>query len=339
MARSNCVATNPGRLKKAARIAGCSPAQPTTPGKWPGRFDEPIAWRRDTAFRGTGHRSMTSQETFAPAPAEAKAQPPKAPPAVTTAFERFEIKFWVPEYVAQEITRFAAPYMKIDAFSVPGIGQHNTSMYLDTPDLLFARLHLAKSPDRFKLRVRRYGDPPDGPGFFEIKRKMKTIIFKRRAVVPWHAARALLVGDFDALSCVTNPAEKKSLEAFLHLMTLHGAEPKVIVQSHREAYAANDPLEDVRLTFDRQIVYQPVHGSDFQPSNRGWIPIDRFVEHGQHGRRVMTELKFRSVAPWWMSELVHRLDLWRVGYSKYIAAILRECRDFGGMAGWPARRS
>jgi hypothetical protein len=275
----------------------------------------------------------TSQQS----PASAQSAP--APrPAILTGFERFELKYWVPEDVARQVTEFASPYMKIDAFSEPGIGQVNTSLYLDTPDLMFARLHMDGSPNRFKLRVRRYGDPPSGPGFFEIKRKVKAVILKKRAVLPWEAGVELLAGSFAPLSCVTRESERKNLESFLYLLTLYGAEPKVLIRAYREAYAANDPEEDVRITFDRRIVYQPAAGLEMQPSNRCWIPLDRFVEHGFHGRRVMCELKFRNTAPLWMSELVHRLDLWRVGYSKYITAIQRETRDFGGEVGWPGRR-
>ena len=40
----------------------------------------------------------------------------------------------------------------------------NTSLYLETPDLAFFHAHAEHAPDRCKLRVRAYGDPPREPG-------------------------------------------------------------------------------------------------------------------------------------------------------------------------------
>jgi hypothetical protein len=257
---------------------------------------------------------------------------------IRTGFERFEFKYWVSEPVARQVVAFASPCLLSDTHSDGGIGQCNTSLYFDTPDLMFARHHVDQSPDRFKLRIRRYGDPPEGPGFFEIKRKAKWIILKKRAVVPWEHADSLLSGTYESLPDLAKPEERKNLEAFLYLLTVHGAQPKVYIRADREAYLGTDPLEDIRVTLDRNIVYQPADTWDFQVSSRKWIPIDRTAEHGEQGHRLMLELKFRGNAPAWMSDLVQQLALYRVGYSKCISALLRECRDFGGVPGWAPRR-
>lgn len=261
-----------------------------------------------------------------------------AAPPIKTGFERFEFKYWVPEDVAREVVAFISPHMLCDAHADPGVGQCNTSLYFDTHDLSFARQHLEQSPNRYKLRIRRYNDPADGPGFFEIKRKVKWVILKKRAVVPWEHADSVLSGKYDSLPKLKRPDELESLQAFLYYMTVFGAEPKVYIRAYREAYAAIDPMEDVRITLDRSIMYQPASDWHFRLSDRKWIPIDRSGEHGQPGRRVMLELKFRGMAPIWMSDLTQQLALWRVGYSKCISALLREVRDFGGVPGWSARR-
>lgn len=266
------------------------------------------------------------------------AQGKTAAPPLKTGFERFEFKYWVSEEVAREVVAFASPHMLADAHSALGVGQCNTSLYFDTHDLSFARQHLDQSPNRFKLRIRRYGDPPEGPAFFEVKRKAKWVILKKRAVVPWELADSVLSGSYDSLPELPRPGEGKNLEAFLYLMTVNGAEPKVYIRAYREAYAAVDPMEDVRITIDRRIMYQPADDWKFELPDRKWIPIDRSGEHGEGERRAMLELKFRGTAPVWMADLTQHLALWRVGYSKCISALLREVRDFGGVPGWPARR-
>jgi hypothetical protein len=263
---------------------------------------------------------------------------PSKPAAFETSFERFELKYWVPEAIARQIVLFASPYMCCDRHGEPGVGQRNTSLYLDSPDLLFARMHMAQSPNRLKLRVRRYGDPPEGPAFLEIKRKVKWVVLKRRAAVAWESAPELLQGMYTSLPTCATAQERQNLEAFLCLMIVHGAGPKVFIRSNREAYASIDPMQDVRLTLDREILYQPAQKVAFEVSPSGWVPIDRFIEHGENGRRVMVELKFRGMAPMWMSDLVSRFAMWRAGYSKYISAVLREEHDFGGTSGWTSRR-
>lgn len=259
-------------------------------------------------------------------------------PPIKTGFERFEFKYWVPDDVARDVIAFSSPYMLADAHAEAGAGQCNTSLYFDTHDLSFARQHLDQSPNRYKLRIRRYNDPPTGPGFFEIKRKVKWVILKKRAVVPWEHADSVLSGSYDKLPKLKSHSELEALQAFLYYMTVFGAEPKVYIRAYREAYAAIDPMDDVRITVDRSIMYQPADDWHFQLSDRKWTPIDRSGEHGEPGRRVMLELKFRGTAPVWMSDLTQQLALWRVGYSKCISALLREVRDFGGVPGWSARR-
>ena len=77
----------------------------------------------------------------------------------------------------------------------------------------------------------------------------------------------------------------------------------------------------LQLTFDRDVCFQPARGPSLHGDSRGWIPIDGEEQHGQQGAHTMIELKFTRIAPLWMGRLIERLDMWRVSYSKYIAAV------------------
>jgi hypothetical protein len=180
------------------------------------------------------------------------------------------------------------------------------------------------APSRFKLRVRRYGDPPCGPAFFEVKHKVKGTIVKRRAMVPAEAMGPLLDGDCFALRPLKRDADRRNLEAFLYLMTVHRARPTVWVSCVREAYVSPDRDEDVRLTVDRDIVYQAARSPGEMPDPAAWMMIDGPEQRGERGGRTLIELKFRGVAPWWMAELVQRLAMNQRGYSKYVSALARE---------------
>lgn len=245
-----------------------------------------------------------------------------------TTFERFEFKYWVTHRQAEELLRTTAAYLRCDDWA-PG-GQHNTSLYLDSPDFEFARMHLESAPDRIKLRVRAYGDPPSGSAFFEIKRKVKAVILKRRAILPLDQVSRVFA--CLAIPRLKSAEEEQTLSQFLYLMLVHRAEPKVILTCRREAYASIDASEGVRLTLDRDIRYQPARGFTLEGLPGAWVPLCGVGSY-QPNATTLVELKFRGAAPVWLDELVQRLHLTRCSYSKYVSAVA--CEE-AGEEGMPA---
>jgi hypothetical protein len=237
--------------------------------------------------------------------------------------DRFELKYWVPTRMCDEVLEYARPYLVLDPFNVKmGLErQYNTSLYLETQGLSLYRAHVDSSADRYKLRVRGYGELPEGVAFFETKRKIKSITVKTRTAVAMEHVAPLLEGTYDRLPEGLRPEERRNLENFLYLKTMTDARPCVLVRAHRYSWCTPDPREDVRLTFDSQVCFQAARGPSLHGDPRGWIPIDGEEQHGQSGAHTMIELKFPRIAPLWMGRLIERLDMWRVSYSKYIAAV------------------
>jgi hypothetical protein len=237
--------------------------------------------------------------------------------------DRYELKYWVPSHVCNEVLEYARPYLVLDPFNVKdGLErQYNTTLYLETRNLDSYRTHVEKSADRYKLRVRGYGLVPSRIAFFETKRKIKSITVKTRTLVKMDDVAPLLEGTYDELPIYLRPDERRNLENFLYLKTMTDARPCVIVRAHRESYCTPDPREDVRLTFDREVCFQQAHGPSLIVDPKAWVPIDGELQHGQRGAHTMIELKFPRIAPMWMGRLIERMELWRVGYSKYVAAV------------------
>lgn len=248
-----------------------------------------------------------------------------------TSFERFEYKYLVPDRVAQELLAFVSPYMRCDDWARGG--QRITNLYLDSPALDFMRGHTEAAPDRCKLRVRAYGDPPADPAFFEIKRKVKNVTFKDRAVVPLATMPALLRGEIDPSALGQTAAEQRMLEHFLYLMVAYRAEPKVVVTYIREAYTSAEPSDEVRLTLDRDICYQAARGYFLHGDPQAWAPLCG-VGNYRPGAATLIELKFRGIAPWWINELVQQLRLTISSYSKYVMAMVVEELEVDGFSEW-----
>lgn len=237
--------------------------------------------------------------------------------------DRFELKYWVPEALTQAALEYGRPYLILDPeISKRGL-QHqcSTSLYLETPDLASFRTHVDGAPDRFKLRVRAYGDPPTGMAFFEIKRKLDSRGVKTRAAVPLESVQRYLEGTYDRLPDSMKPSARRNLESFLYAQLSSQAQPFLLVRAFRESYCSADPREEVRMTFDRRICYQPARGATFDHDPDGWIPINGEEEHGQQGEHTLIEMKFAKLPPAWMKRVIQQLGLARVSFSKYCAAV------------------
>jgi len=242
--------------------------------------------------------------------------------SIRTAFERFELKYWIDERLAERVLAFTAPYLQRDPHSATREAQRNTSLYLDSRGFRLCEDHLQLSPDRSKLRIRVYGRPLGELAFFEHKRKVRVITVKDRAAVPIAEVENVLLRR--KLSHEPSAGARRVLDEFTCRMQLYRAQPQLYVGCYREAFESRHAGEDVRLTIDRELVYQPAEGFRFEVDERKW----RELRDGDDPRpvlgrrRAMLELKFDGAPPLWMVELVRACDLRREAFSKYTTAAL-----------------
>lgn len=244
-----------------------------------------------------------------------------------TSFERFEFKYWLSQAEVSYLLRFAEPFIRADD-RAPG-GQRNTSLYLDSPQLDFARQHIERAPDRVKLRIRVYGQPAREPAFVEIKRKAKAVTLKQRAIVPLSVLPALLSGD-NLERLPLDSEQRATLSQFQYLMLSHHAVPQLLVTAHRRAYASIFADENVRLTLDSDICYQPARGTQLFGTQEAWINLCGISTYTAQSDTLM-EIKFRGRAPAWLRDLTQQLNLRRTRFSKYIAAVQSEALGPEGM--------
>jgi len=240
---------------------------------------------------------------------------------VTETFERYEFKYWAPLHRLESGMKLVRDVLQEDEVALrAGASQVNTSLYFDSPHLLFLEQHLSGSPDRIKLRTRYYGEQPTSDCFFEIKRRQGMVVTKRRAVVGLQDAQRL-VGDLTG----PLPLQHEALQAFQYLAVRCAAKPALLVRARRQAFRAKDSAVDVRLTIDRDVAWQPTRAPNFLfPEPRHWRPID-----GGDARqpRALVEVKFHSARPWWLGHFTEHLAPWRVSFSKYVAAALEARKD------------
>jgi SPX domain protein involved in polyphosphate accumulation len=237
--------------------------------------------------------------------------------------DRYELKYVIPESMCAPLRAALRPYCELDRFSAATDDKQYciTSLYYDTPTLLFHRTKQAKQLRRFKLRVRTYGIESDGPVFFEVKRKIGDIVAKARARVPradWSAR----------LRPQTDDGVGAAERDFTSLLSRHDARPTLLARYHREAWVST--IDNyARVTFDRRLLYQPFHRHDLRGDSRCWRSSDDAMTTRGTSRGVVLELKSTVDVPRWMVALIRRFDLARVGFSKYCSGVERVLRESG----------
>lgn len=230
---------------------------------------------------------------------------------------RRELRYIVPDNVAAHVLYLAAGFLRPEIY-LNDPRQCVTSLYLDTVKRAFLRAHRRRLPDRFKLRIRRYGDATSGVAFVEVKRKRLSVVHKTRARVPIGAVPAL-VSSLHPPDCGQATADTESLHDFFRRRLVLGAEPVVLVQCERESLRGVGAERENAVTVDRLIRYQPACGADLVGTRDRWMPL-RVPSRGREPAVVM-ELKYGVATPVWMRPLIVQLRPWRASFSKYHTAL------------------
>ncbi|HET6428301.1 MAG TPA: polyphosphate polymerase domain-containing protein [Phycisphaerae bacterium] len=229
---------------------------------------------------------------------------------------RFELKYLIDENCARGVRDFVSSYLEPDEHAA-GNPNHEYavhSLYLDSADLALCRATQHGERNRFKLRIRFYNDREDQPAYFEIKRRLDSVICKQRAAVRRPRVLPLLAGHLPSYRDLHEPTSGQfgSLERFNSLSHRIGAQGQVFVSYIREAYVT--PKDNsVRVTFDRKISATGYDGAFVLPDPA------RAVYPAIGG--VVLEVKFTDRFPSWLSGMVRVFDLQRRSMAKYVACV------------------
>ena len=225
---------------------------------------------------------------------------------------RFEMKYHISESKAVAVEKYIQPYLNADRYcKLQPTGSYPiVSLYLDSPDLKLCRESVTGKKNRFKLRIRGYTDDHAYPKFFEIKRRLNTVIVKdRHRVAPRDVERLLSGG---ALPEQYYSTEQGPLKQFLFYMRCINAHPIVQVRYNRRAYEDNSETR-ARVTFDRELCYRTCDKPIVTLGGTGWQRVPM--------RGVIVEIKFTSRYPAWLTRMVECLEIQSQSFSKYVNCV------------------
>ena len=220
-------------------------------------------------------------------------------------FERREKKILLDTALFPEIEKRILEHFEPDPHNINGEPYEICNIYFDNDNRDITRHSNSKPFFKEKLRLRSYGTPkPDSDVFFEIKRKMKRIGIKRRAILSLSDAYKFLEnGIIKADDSYMNRQVLSEIDYFIKTYDL---KPMVYIGYRRNAYFdKNDP--SLRLTFDRDVVTRHT---------------DLNLESGMYGEellpegRILMELKFNGGTPMWFARMMSDFGLSYSPYSK-----------------------
>ncbi len=222
---------------------------------------------------------------------------------------RYELKYQVSESEAAVIAEYIKPYAQLDTYCKmhPDGAYPIASLYLDTANLRLCRESLEGRKNRFKLRIRSYTDEQDYPCFFEIKRRLNTIIIKDRAkVMPAKVTEVL------GMQCWSENGDRRTMGQFLLYMVSMGAKPIVRTRYQRQAFEGITGNK-VRITFDRGLSYNVTNSPNVGLNGEGWRKLPMNM--------VVLEIKFTGQYPAWLGRMVKDLGLRQQSLSKYVHSV------------------
>ena len=216
-----------------------------------------------------------------------------------TIFERHELKYLITARQRQTLEQAMSGYMKPDPYGESTV----CNVYYDTPDFRLIRRSLEKPVYKEKLRIRSYGQVSAGePVFLELKKKYKSVVYKRRILLPEQAAEAFL----NERSPLPEDSQiGRELSYFQWFYRDLG--PAVYLCYDRVGlFSIDDP--GLRITFDKDICWRTEELS--LTARPGGQPI-------LGPEQCLMEIKADNAMPLWLTELLNRGGICQTSFSKY----------------------
>lgn len=217
-----------------------------------------------------------------------------------TVFQRYEFKYLLTRGQQARLLSAAGDRLRPDEYSHSSI----RNLYLDTPDFRLIRRSLEKPVYKEKLRLRSYGRADDEHSvFMELKKKYRSIVYKRRLTLPYGQALWCLSGD----QLWPDTQIGGEIDYAMHFYP--DLEPRVHLSYERDSWKETEG--SLRITFDDSIQFRTESlRLDSDPWGTPLLKPDQ----------VLMELKAPGAIPLWMVDLLTDMGLYKTSFSKYGAA-------------------
>lgn len=214
-------------------------------------------------------------------------------------FKRVEKKYMLSEKQYEFVLDEIQKHMHIDEYGKTTIN----NIYFDNAEDQLIETSIAKPVYKEKLRLRSYGTPNNNSTvFFEIKKKFKGVVYKRRISMTLKEA-------YEYIETGNIPENQKGNvpDEIDYMIKRYSLFPKVYIGYDRIALT-DDTNPDLRITFDTNIVsrYEDVR---LELGNAGY----RLLEKGKY----LMEIKIPGAMPMWLARVLSEAKLQPCSFSKF----------------------
>ena len=213
-------------------------------------------------------------------------------------FKRYEIKYLLTRKQREAIEEVFSGRMKADEHGRSTI----QSLYFDTPDYLLIRRSLEKPVYKEKLRLRSYGLADENtPVFVELKKKYKSVVYKRRMCMSEQEAEDYLLHRQPVCDSQISHEIDYCMACYPDLL------PRMLLSYERDAFYAEDD-HDFRITFDENILWRDTELN--LTSKIGGNPV-------LSPDLILMEIKTGKAIPLWLVNVLSKYHIYRTSFSKY----------------------
>ncbi len=220
-------------------------------------------------------------------------------------FNRYEYKYKVDIMTARKLMKIFDENLNLD----PYCSQYGTykivNHYVDSLDYQLIRKSITKPLYKHKLRIRTYNENPDFNDFvyFEIKKKFKGLVNKRRCKMTYGEACILIKEK--KLEIKKDYINEQILKEIIYILEDNNYEIKNQIIYDRIAYF--DDRKNLRISFDFDI-----HSYNNQL-------LDKEL--------TLMEIKTATSMPLWVVKLLNDYKIHKTSFSKYGIDYLKNLKE------------
>ncbi len=219
-------------------------------------------------------------------------------PNSMSTFKRFEKKYLINIEQYKSFLSDIDDYIVKDKYPSYTIG----NIYYDTESYEIIRRSIDKPLFKEKLRARSYGwKNAKKMVFFELKKKFKKEVFKRRVKMPLADLENYLNNG------VIPDVYRQVIDEIEYFMKMYHPVPKIFIAYEREAYAGKED-SNIRITFDSNIRYR---------ENDLSLSLGDYGNHILDVDQRLAEIKVRGAMPLWLSDALNKNKMYPTSFSKY----------------------
>ena len=213
-------------------------------------------------------------------------------------FKRHELKYIINEQQMNKLIEILGLYMDEDKYYKSTI----RNIYYDTPNFLLIRTSIEKPEYKEKLRIRSYKlVSGDDEVFVELKKKFHKVVYKRREVLSYTAARLFLDQKI-------RPNDKQITKEIEYTLDFYNnLKPAIFLSYDRLAYIGKDD-KNLRITFDRNIMWRD-YDLDLTKDAYGDLILDKDL--------ILMEVKTVMGLPRWLLDFLGENKIYKQSFSKY----------------------